>query len=100
MSVYKFGVTPSSRKAEAALSPRPIYEIAAEISRSWRPMGVHAKPYVDAMYSLDKISDKFILDDGIDVVLRFLCNAGSWRGETARRVKAELKAMTKRKAVN
>lgn len=56
---------------------------------------VYARPYLDAMYSLTDISDYYGLDSAEEIVLRFLSNAGTWRGETARRVKAELKAMVK-----
>jgi hypothetical protein len=37
--------------------------------------------------------DMYLYDSAQDIVLRFLCNAGTWRGEVARRVKAELRAM-------
>jgi hypothetical protein len=33
------------------------------------------------------------MDTGKSIVLYFLSNAGTWRGETAKRVKAELKKM-------
>ena len=56
-------------------------------------MSVYAKPYVDAMMELNSINDRYMWDSGKSVVLYFLSNAGAWRGETAKRVKAELKAM-------
>lgn len=74
---------------------RPLYEIAAEVKRNWKPVNYAAKPYLDAMESLDKISDNYVADSGKSVVLYFLANAGSWRGDVAKRVKAELKAMAK-----
>ena len=73
---------------------RPVYVIAAEIRKDWgKKLNYAAKPYLEAMESLDSINDKYYLDSGRSVVLYFLSNAGTWRGETARRVKAELKAM-------
>jgi hypothetical protein len=72
---------------------RPIYEIAAEIERDWKKVNFGARPYLDAMYSLNDIKDNYFLDSGVSVVLYFLANANSWRGEVARRVKKELKAM-------
>ena len=45
------------------------------------------------MYSLNKISDNYYYDTGKEIVLRFLSNAGGWRGDDAKRIKAELKAM-------
>lgn len=74
---------------------RPIHEIAREIRADWKPVNYAARPYLDAMASLNSINDNYIADSARGVVLRFLGNAGSWRGETARRIKAELKALAK-----
>ena len=74
---------------------RPLYEIAAEIRRDWKKVYFGAVPYLDAMQTLNSINDNYIMDSGKSIVLYFLCNAGTWRGDTARRVKAELKAMSK-----
>lgn len=74
---------------------RPIYEIAREIRNDWKRPYFGAVPYLDAMFSLDTIDDNFMYDSGHSVVLYFLANANTWKGDTARRVKAELKAMTK-----
>ena len=75
---------------------RPIYEIAREIRKDWgAKLSPYAKPYLEAMECLDSIDDRYYFDSGKSVVLYFLCNAGTWKGETARRIKAELKAMTK-----
>ena len=75
---------------------RPLYLIAQEVRRDWgSKVNYAAKPYLDAMGSLDKISDNYGMDSAKSVVLYFLSNASSWRGETAKRVKAELKTMCK-----
>jgi len=74
---------------------RPIYEIALEISRDWKKPYFGAVPYLDAMRSLNSVTDNYIYDSGKSIVLYFLSNASTWRGETAKRVKAELKAMVK-----
>jgi hypothetical protein len=74
---------------------RPIYEIAREIKKDWKKVNYAAAPYLDAMFSLEKIEDPYYADSGRSVVLYFLSNAGSWRGETARRVKKELKELCK-----
>jgi hypothetical protein len=47
------------------------------------------------MRALNDITDKFYYDDGRDVVCYFIANATTWKGDTARRVKAELRAMLK-----
>tara|TARA_R110002074_G_scaffold241952_1_gene413784 strand:+ start:3097 stop:3324 length:228 start_codon:yes stop_codon:yes gene_type:complete len=74
---------------------RSISVIASEIDSDWKKVNYAARPYLDAMYSLNNIGDSYYLDSGEGVVLRFLANAGTWRGETAKRVKLELKAMVK-----
>jgi hypothetical protein len=74
---------------------RPLYEIARDIRADWARPYFGAVPYLDAMGTLNTIEDKFMYDSGYSVVLYFLANANTWRGDTARRVKAELKAMIK-----
>ncbi len=74
---------------------RPLYEIAREIENDWKRPYFGAVPYLEAMGYLNSIEDNFIDDSAQSVVLYFLANANTWRGEVARRVKAELKAMTK-----
>lgn len=72
---------------------RPISTIAREIKSDWNKVYFGAVPYLDAMQSLNSIDDNYMYDTGKSVVRYFLANAGTWRGDTARRVKAELKAM-------
>ena len=74
---------------------RPIYEIAAAVKKDWKKVYFGAVPYLDAMFSLDKITDAYFEDSGKSVVLYFLANAKSWKGEVAKSIKAELKAMAK-----
>ena len=56
-----------------------------------------AKPYVQAMMCLGSVKDNYMLDSGDTIVRYFLANASTWRGETARRIKKELKDMLKQK---
>ena len=74
---------------------RPLYEIASEIRKDWKKVYFGAVPYLDAMSTLDSINDNYMFDSAKSVVLYFLANAGTWRGDVARRVKAELKSMSK-----
>jgi len=74
---------------------RALNEIAREIRKDWAPVNFAAKPYLEAMGQLQSIDDAYYYDSGKSVVLYFLSNASSWRGEAARRIKAELKAMMK-----
>lgn len=52
-------------------------------------------PYLNAMLTLQSHNDTFGCDSGRSIVLYFLSNATTWRGETARRIKAELKRRVK-----
>jgi len=74
---------------------RPLYQIAREIRKDWKKVNYAAEPYLDAMGSLDSIKDMYIHDSADMVVRYFLGNATTWRGEKARAIKAELKAMLK-----
>lgn len=76
------------------MSTRPLRDIAAEISADWARPYFGAVPYLEAMSTLDTMRDSFFLDSAKTIVLYFLANANTWRGDTARRVKAELKGMT------
>jgi len=69
---------------------RPLYEIAAEIRKDWKNIYFGAVPYLNAMRTMSSIKENFGMDPGYDIVARFLSNATTWRGETARRVKKEL----------
>ena len=75
------------------MTTRPLYQIANEIKKDWKPVHPFAVPYLNAMSTLDKIEDNYIMDSGKSIVLYFLSNAGTWRGEVARTIKKELKKM-------
>ena len=74
---------------------RPLFEIAKEIQGDWKKPYFGAVPYLDAMSQLSSIDDKYILDSASSIVAYFLANAGTWRGDVARRVKKELNEMLK-----
>lgn len=78
---------------------RTLHDIACEIDHDWHTLGKgvspYARPYLDAMADMVSINDNYGADSGASIVGYFLANAGSWRGETAKRIKAELKAMLK-----
>jgi len=78
---------------------RSVAYIAREITADWSKQGkgvnYAAAPYLQAMHSLDKVTDPYYADSGASVIRYFLANANTWRGETAKRVKAELKNMIK-----
>ena len=75
------------------ITARPLHAIAREIRNDWGNVSPYAKPYLDAMATLNNIADQYYLDSAKSVVLYFLSNATSWRGEKARAIKAELKQL-------
>lgn len=70
-----------------------ISTIAREISREWKNVNYAAKPYLEAMRSLDSASDSFGYDSAKSVVSYFLANASGYRGDTAKAHKSALKAI-------
>lgn len=74
---------------------RPLATIAREIRADWKNVNYAAKPYLNAMASLNSINDSYYYDSARSVVSYFLSNASAWRGDTAKRVKLELRAMVK-----
>ena len=74
---------------------RPIYEIAKEIKKDWVKPYFGAVPYLQAMQTLNHPSDKYGFDSAKSIINYFLSNASTWRGETAKRIKTELKNMVK-----
>jgi hypothetical protein len=77
----------------SSTEPRTIAAIASEIRADWRKPYFGAVPYLDAMAWVNRPSDRYGMDTADDIVRYFLSNASTWRGDTARRVKAELKAL-------
>ena len=56
---------------------RPICEIAREIRSSWgAKIYFGAKPYLNAMLSLNSINDKYMLDDADMIIRYFLAKTG------------------------
>jgi hypothetical protein len=75
---------------------RALHNIADEIIKDWGDkMYFGAVPYVRAMRYVESVNDRYGEDSARDIVIYFLSNAKTWRGETAKRVKAELKGMLK-----
>ncbi len=74
---------------------RPLHLITREIREDWTKPYFGAVPYLDAMGTLTSVSDNYGCDSAKTLIIYFLSNATTWRGDTARRVKAELKALIK-----
>ena len=79
------------------LAMRALNEIAREIHGecSTKDWYVYAEAYVTPMMSLESLSDRYYEDSAESIVMYALANLTSWRGDTARRVKAELNGMLK-----
>lgn len=80
----------TTKKAEQT---RTLREIANEIAADWKNPHYSALPYLQAMRTLNSIEDNYFLDSGKSIVCYFLANAATWKGETARRIKKELKKL-------
>lgn len=74
---------------------RTISEIATEIKSDWNKVYFGAVPYLNAMQELETIDDNYGMDSADSIIRYFLCNAKTWKGETAKRVKAELNNLIK-----
>ncbi len=82
-------------KTTTVATVRPLSVIAADIRRDWARPYFGAVPYLDALAALDGVNDRYGFDTGAELVARFLANAGTWKGDTARAVKAELRQALK-----
>ena len=82
---------------------REVHQIAREIERdmlaqlsrrkghaapNWWPF---SQPYLKAMKTMRSVTEDYGADSGRSVILYFLSNVTTWRGENAKRLKAELK---------
>ncbi len=75
---------------------RTISTIAQEVESDWQEkVNFAARPYLDAMHSLNSMTDSYGLDSAHSIIIYFLSNASTWRGDTAKRVKKELNKMIK-----
>jgi hypothetical protein len=82
--------------ANVPLETLSIASLAKVVRRDWGlKVNFAAKPYLDAMMSLETVNDNFGYDDGRSIVNYFLSNATTWRGPVAKAVKAELNKRVK-----
>lgn len=79
------------------MAERNVSEIADEIARNWTKPYFGAVPYLDAMRSIGSMDSDYGADSAKSVVAYFLSNATHWRGDVARRIKAELREMLERR---
>lgn len=81
---------------------RPLYEIAMEVWKDWNGKVVcpDARPYLQAMTELRSLNDRYgtsyaSSDSAKMIVANFLGDVKGWKGETAKRIKAELRQRMK-----
>lgn len=77
------------------METRNLSVIAKEIKKDWVKPYFGAVPYLQAMQTLNSINDNYYYDSGKSVVLYFLANASTWRGDKAREIKKELNKLVK-----
>ena len=77
------------------MKTRKISAIAMEIFNDWQKVNFAALPYLKAMSSINYVNDSYGYDNGKTIVLYFLSNASTYKGETAKRLKLELKNIIK-----
>lgn len=75
--------------------PDQLSAIAQIIGQDWSNIYFGAVPYLQAMQSLNSIQDSYGDDSAKTIVIYFLANAQTWRGETARAVKKHLQQLLK-----
>lgn len=85
----------SNSATSAAAIPDSLSAIADIIRRDWKKIYFGAVPYLDAMQGLNDIRQSCGADSAATIVRYFLVNAGTWRGETAKQVKAKLNQLLK-----
>ena len=92
---------PNSSPAEGAPPPdstreaRPLWLIASDIRQHWAKPGLPALPYLFALRHLSSPDEMYGQDSALSIVAYFLSNATTWRGDHARRLKAELREILK-----
>lgn len=81
--------------------PRTLKAIAADISTEWgAKVNFAAKPYLEALHSLEQITDSYGADNAEGIVRYFLSNASQFKGARARELKEELRAHLPRRSGN
>jgi len=76
------------------LSSMSLSEIAqliyADYRKNKKPFDYAAAPYLEALATMQTISDNYGLDSGSSIVAYLLSNLQTWKGDVAREVKKEL----------
>lgn len=100
-----------STKITRALEPQPLAagqqrtlrnivteirtDLQATAGADWKRKHYAAVPYLEALDRCESVNDTYGHERAGDLVRYLLGNLTTWRGETARRVKLELKGLLK-----
>lgn len=76
---------------ETTKQHRPIDEIVRDIHTHWERPYFAAVPYLNAMSRLKTKECRYGQESGGSIIVYFLSNASTFRGEYARQLKQELK---------
>lgn len=79
------------------MKKRYLFEIAEDIYQNWPNISEGAWPYLHAMKHLCTINNYFFQDSARSVVLYFLANSATFKGEKAKQIKNELKQILNEK---
>ena len=74
-----------------SLKTMSLSAIARLIRIHWAKPYFGARPYIDAMGSLQSVDDSYYADSGRSIVTYALANMQTFRGDAAKLIKAELK---------
>jgi hypothetical protein len=74
---------------------RPVFKIAEEILNDWRAPHFAARPYLAAMLTINNELEQYGHDTAKNIILYFLSNASTYRGNIAKELKKELKLLIK-----
>ena len=83
--------TTLNEQALREIATANIAGLARICLRDWKNVYFGAVPYLRAMRDLDNMQSVYGQENSRGIVLYFLSNASTWRGEVAKAVKAELK---------
>ena len=77
------------------MSKRTFQQIAKDIKSTWLNVYFGAVPYLEAMLELDTTDPDtmYYNDSAENIVLYFLANASTFRGNDAKKLKEELKKL-------
>ena len=80
------------------LRQKELWQIAEIVRKEWPKVNFGAAPYLEAMGGMSSHTENYGMDTGKSIIAYFLSNATGWRGDHAKRVKAELKRRLKESA--